>query len=92
MRFEPQHAGGGGRIDASLLPPRRFVAAAMDLAMMAAAERHGELIADLAAKRLMLSKPQMMGIGGRTAANQTRLLGHEPHVLTVAKPTRLGMG
>jgi hypothetical protein len=47
VRCEPERAGGGGRINASLLPPYRFVATAMDLAMMAAAERHGELIADL---------------------------------------------
>ena len=91
MRFEPERAGGGGRIKAGLLPPYRFVVAAMDFAMMAAAERHGELIAGLSTERLLLGKAQMMRIGGRTAANQTRLLGHEPHVLTIAKPTRLGM-
>jgi hypothetical protein len=44
MRLQPQRAGGGGRIDASLLPPCRFVATAMDLAMMAAAERDGEFV------------------------------------------------
>ena len=62
MRLQPQRAGGGGRVDASLLPPGRFVAAAMDLAMMAAAERHRELVADLAAERPMLGEAQMMRI------------------------------
>jgi hypothetical protein len=39
MRLEPERAGGRDRIKASPLPPYRFVVTAMDLAMMAAAER-----------------------------------------------------
>ena len=35
---------------------------AMELAMMAAAERNGELVADLATKRSLLCEAQMMGI------------------------------
>ena len=34
----------------------------MDFAMMTAAERHGELVADLAAKRSVLRKAQMVRI------------------------------
>ena len=56
MRFEPQSAGGSRRVDAGYLPPGRFVATTMHLAMMAAAERHSELIAYLAAKRRILGK------------------------------------
>jgi hypothetical protein len=33
-----------------------FIATAMDLAMVSPAERHGELVADLAAERLCLRK------------------------------------
>jgi hypothetical protein len=62
MRVQPEGASYGHRIKANLLPPCRFIAAAMNLAMMTAAERHGELIADLTAKRLLLSKAQMMRI------------------------------
>ena len=51
MRLQPQRASGNGRLHAGLLPPGRFPAAAMDLAMMAATERHGELITGLAAER-----------------------------------------
>jgi hypothetical protein len=91
MGLKPQRAGGGGRIDASFLPPCRFVATAVDLAMMAAAERHGELIADLATKRPLLGKAQMMGIGWRAAANQTGLFGDKPDVVSVANPAWLGM-
>ena len=47
----------------------------MDFAMMAAAERHSELIADLAAKCRRLRKSQVMGIGGNPPADQTRELG-----------------
>jgi hypothetical protein len=92
MRLQPQRAGGGGRVNASLLPPCRFVATAMDFAMMAAAERHGEFVADLSPERPMLGKAQMMGIGWRAAANQTRLVGDKPDVVSVTNPTWLGVG
>ena len=92
MRLQPQAPGSDGRINASIFPPCGFIATAMDLTMVSPAERHGELIADLAAKRPVLGKAQMMGIGWRAAANQTRLLGDKPDVLAVADPVRLGMG
>ena len=91
MRFEPERTGGGAGINAGLLPPCRLVATAMDLAMMAAAERHGKLIADLATERPWLGKAKMVRVGGRTTANQTGLLDDEPHVLAVAKSARFGM-
>ena len=59
--------------------------------MMAAAERHRELIADLAAERPWLGKAQMVRIGGRATANQTGLLDDEPHVLAIANSARFGM-
>jgi hypothetical protein len=64
----------------------------MGLAMMAPAQRHGELIADLSAERAVLREAQVMGVCGPAAANQTRLFGHEPDVLLVTKAARLGMG
>ena len=36
----------------------------MKLAVMATTERHGELVADLAAERSVLGKAQVMGVGG----------------------------
>jgi hypothetical protein len=92
MHLQPQRAGSEGRINASSFPPRGFIARAMDLAMMAAAQRHGELIADLAANRAVLREAQMMGICRPAPANQTRLFGYEPDVLLVTKAARLGMG
>jgi hypothetical protein len=63
----------------------------MNFPMVSAAERHGEFVTDLAAKRPILSKAQMMRIGWGPAADQTRLRNDEPHVLAVAYPPWLGM-
>jgi hypothetical protein len=52
MCLQPKSASGDGRIDTGLIPPRRFIAAAMDFAMVPSTEGNDELIADLAAKRL----------------------------------------
>lgn len=65
---------------------------AMKLAVMTAAQRHGELIADLAAERPALGKAQVMGVAGFTSADQTSLLRHKAHMLTIADAPRLGMG
>ena len=91
MCLQPKGAGRSSWVNCSLLPPRRFVAAAMQLAMMGAAKWHRILIADLATECLPLDKPQMMRVRGITAANQTRLLGHEFYMLTIAQSARLGM-
>ncbi len=77
MRLEPKRAGVHGRIDTGRRPPRGFVPTAMDLAVMAPAQRYCELIAYLSTERGMLGEAQMMGICGPAAANQTRLFGHQ---------------
>ena len=78
-----------GRINPGIFPPRSFVAAAVNLAMVSSTKRDGELIADLAPKRPVLRKTQVMGIGGSATANQARLLGHMSNMLPVANPARL---
>ena len=60
--------------------------------MMAAAQRHGELVADLAPECAVLHEAQMMGICWPAATNQTWLFGHEPHVIPVTNAARLGIG
>jgi hypothetical protein len=50
MCLEPQRASGDGRIDTELIPPRSFIAAAMDFAVVSSTEQNGKLIADLAAE------------------------------------------
>jgi hypothetical protein len=71
------------------LPPARLIADPMQGAMMSAAERHDEFVADLAAQRAPMGKAQVMWIGGRASADQARLSGDEPRVLLVAVPARL---
>jgi hypothetical protein len=55
--FSPWQSSGDGRVDADLSTPGRFITTAMELAMVPTAERHGELIADLAAQCRCLSEP-----------------------------------
>ena len=87
MRLQPQAASSGGWIDTNLVPPRRFIATAMNLTMVSATERDRELVADLAAERRCLGKAQMVSIGGPTTTDQTRLLGYRLDVVTVTDPT-----
>jgi hypothetical protein len=49
MALQPKRASRDGSIDTSFVPPRAFVTAAMHLAMMTAAERDRELIANFSA-------------------------------------------
>ena len=60
-------------IDLQVLPPSNLIASLMQLSMVTAAERHGELIADLEADRPRLRKPQMMWVGWLPPADQARL-------------------
>jgi len=91
MRLQPERAGSDGRINASLFPPCGFITTAMGLAMMAAAQRHGKFIADLSTKSALLHEAQMMGIYRSAPADQTRLFGHEPHVIPVTNAPRVGI-
>jgi hypothetical protein len=51
MCLQPKGTSRSGRVNTGFLPPRCFIAAAMDFAMMSSTERNGELIADFAAER-----------------------------------------
>ena len=64
----------------------------MNLAMMASTERDDPLVADLTAKRAVLRKPQMMGIGRCAAADEARLGRDKSEMILVPDATRLGMG
>jgi hypothetical protein len=48
MCLQPKRAGSDSRINASICPPPGFVARAMDLTVMATAQRYGEFVADFA--------------------------------------------
>ena len=62
MCLQPQGAGRSHWVNASPLPPCRFVSTAMQLTMMAAAKWHCVLVADLATECRPLDKAQMMRI------------------------------
>ena len=83
MGFEPQRPGRARRIESEFPPPSGFITMTMELAMMCPAERHRELVADLAPERTRLREAQMVGIRRAPAANQTWLLDHVTHVLPV---------
>ena len=63
----------------------------MQLAMMPAAERHGELVADFSAKRPALGKAQVMGVGRFAAADQASLLRDEADMVAIADAPGLRM-
>ena len=88
MALQPQGASGDGRIDRGLVPPGQLVTAVMDLAMMSAAQRDRELVADLAAKGWRLRKLQVVSVSGNPTADQARELGNRFHMLPVANPPR----
>jgi len=58
----PQITSDGDGIHASILPPPRFIAAAMNLSMVLAAQRDREFIAHLSSKCPWLGKAEVMGI------------------------------
>ena len=68
----PELTGDLDGVDAGRRPPGLLVAGAMDRAVMRAAERDGEFIADLAAERPRLQVAKMMRIGLFAAADETR--------------------
>jgi hypothetical protein len=62
----------------------------MDFAMVSAAERDRELVADLAAERTALGEAKVMGVAGCAAANQAGLLRDVFDMLAVTYAARLG--
>ena len=88
--LRPQFLRNNQRLDAQTCPPLRFFDGAMHLAMMHPAERHRELIADLATERPGLREAQMMGIGGLAAAYDAGLCRDKFAVMLVAQPARFG--
>ena len=64
----------------------------MQGAVVGPAERHGELVAHLAAERARLHEAEVVGVGGLAGADQAGLLRDEPQVLLVAVAARCGDG
>ena len=60
----PQLLSNLDRIDPSCFPPQRLVARAMELAVVQAAERNGEFVADLAPEGEPLGEAHVVRLGG----------------------------
>ena len=69
----PKLASNRDRVDPHIVPPRRLIAAVVDLTVMFAAERNRKFVTDLAAERAHLGKAEMMRIGRTRAAKKTGL-------------------
>ena len=80
MSGSPQAFRDRKRIDLLLLPPSPFVARLVQLMVMGCTKGNGELITHLKAKASWLCVANMMGVGRRTATDETRLLRYELQV------------
>ena len=87
MSLSPQCTGGDGWIDRGPFPPLGFIAVTMNLAVVSPAQRHGELVTDFSAERVVLRKPKVMGVRRGAAANQAWLFSYEPEVFLVTNAT-----
>jgi hypothetical protein len=73
MRLQPKRAGLDGRINSGPLPPIRFIAATVQLAMRPSKQRHREFVAGFAPKRRLLFESQVMSVP--VGRNQAWLFG-----------------
>ena len=62
----------------------------MKRSMVLAAQRDGEFVAHLTSEGSWLGKPEMMGIGGFSTADDAGLCGHELAMPLVTEAMRLG--
>ena len=62
MGFATKHARDAERINPLASPPRGFIAAAMEFAVVEAAHRNGELVAHFAAQSFTLREAKMMRV------------------------------
>jgi len=72
-RFLPQAAGDLEWVKPAVFPPQVFASRTMKFAVVAAAERHGEFIADLAAERLALRKADVVRVDRPPGAHEAGL-------------------
>jgi hypothetical protein len=89
MRFKPQRASNFQDINPKTAPPRCFVTRAVELAMMTATQRNGELVADFTGESAALREPKVMRIGRKSAAHEARTAGYQSDVVAIANPTEL---
>ena len=69
----PKLPGNFQRFDVEVLPPGDFIANLVQLSVMAATERDGELVADFQADGSRLCKTQVMRVTGLPSADEAGL-------------------
>src|SRR6185312_15587293 len=72
-RLLPKLPGKTKGIDLEAFPPRSFVAGLVERAVVAPAERHGELVADFDTQSARLRETQMVGVARLPSANEAWL-------------------
>ena len=83
----PEPMSGRQWIEVDARPPGDLVTAAMNLIMVDAAKRDGELVAHPAAESARLSKAEMVGLAGMTPAREAGLRHYEFEMTFVAEPS-----
>src|SRR5262249_16454367 len=87
-RLLPQLAGDLERVETGVFPPQVFFTRAVEFAVMAAAERHREFVAHLAAECAALGEAHVVRVDGAPAADEAGLGGDKGEVCLVAEPAR----
>src|ERR1700722_18667619 len=84
MRLVPKRCGHGQGLDPLALPPGGLVTLPVEFTMVQPADGYREPVADFPPHRPRLSKLDVVGIRGGSAADETGLRGHKLQVFAVA--------
>ena len=89
VRLVPKPCGDREGVYPHVVPPGDLVAGGVEFAMVAAAERHGELVADFGAERPRLGEADVVRVGRGPAAQDARLGGDVAQMVLVTNPSGL---
>ena len=92
MRLLPKLSGNAKGVDLEFFPPSSFIAGLMELAVMASAERDGELVADFDSQCARLCEAEMVRVARVATAYKARLGSHEAQMGFVASALGFGQG
>lgn len=90
--FPPELARQADGLETGFRPPVRFLAGAVQFAMVCPAQRDREFVTDLEAETAGLRQPQMVRVTGLAAADEAGLFRNEPQMLLVPQPFGFGEG
>ena len=92
MGFQPKLARQADGLETGFRPPVRFLAGAVQFAMVCPAQRDREFVADLLSQSARLRKTQVVRVTGLAAADEAGLFRDEPQMLLVPQPFGFGEG